>query len=177
MFETAPISHIGCGLPGRFLAAPLISAETYVPRPLLFYLCSPLFFATQILPRENLHIGILVYIEDTCAYNSMSVLEITRELLLFALETRCTYLKGTAVLPFRSFRYLSGNRPFRYDVNMRDNNSDQNLEVKTNLPRRSNHTLHESYSSDFETLLAKCRMNALTSNLWKVERGIYRNYR
>ena len=59
---------------------------------------------------------------------------------------------------------------------MRDNNSDQNLEVKTNLPRRSNHTLHESYSSDFETLLAKCRMNALTGNLWKVERGIYRNY-
>ena len=39
----------------------------------------------------------------------MSVLEITRELLLFALETRCTYLKGTAVWPFRGFRYLSGN--------------------------------------------------------------------
>ena len=63
-------------------------------------------------------------------------------------------------------------KPFRYDVNMRDNNSDQNLEVKANLPRRSHHTLHESKSSDFETLQAKCRMNALTSNLWKVERGI-----
>ena len=67
--------------------------------------------------------------------------------------------------------------PFRYDVNMRENNSSQNLEVKTNLPRRSHHTRHESYSSDFEALQAKCRMNTLTSNLWKVKRGIERNYR
>ena len=66
----------------------------------------------------------------------------------------------------------SENRPFRYDVNMRENNSSQNLEVKTNLPRGSYHTLHESYSSDFETLQANFHMNTLTSNLWMVEKGI-----